>query len=162
MHVDPTKSSPHQTTTFDKRKNFVVIRDGNDPQRTQEVEQLGSVRQMPARQLPYDEGMYLHLIRVELSGELRVPLSQVLNPNRGIDEHGNYFFVPVLLRGTARSARSVPPRAARRRALSRAMSASKPACTTAVFSRIPVSFWARSSSLSSIIKVVLICTNMHQ
>jgi hypothetical protein len=52
---------------------------------------------------------------------------------------------------------SVPPRAARRLAASRAIRASSPACTRAIFSLIPVSSLARSSSLSSMIKVVRIC-----
>jgi hypothetical protein len=56
---------------------------------------------------------------------------------------------------------SLPPSAAKRRALSRAMRASKPALTTAVFSAMPLSRVASRSRVSSIFSVVLICINMH-
>jgi hypothetical protein len=63
-------------------------------------------------------------------------------------------------RGTGLSPRSVPPSAASRRALSRAISAWSPACSTAVFSRSPHNSWAFASSASSMIRVVRICINM--
>jgi hypothetical protein len=55
---------------------------------------------------------------------------------------------------------SVPPRAARRRALAEAMRASRPNRTKEVFSLIPVSLAARLSNSSSMLSVVLICTSM--
>jgi hypothetical protein len=63
-------------------------------------------------------------------------------------------------RGTGLRPRSVPPSAASRRALSRAISAWSPACSTAVFSRSPLNSWAFASSASSMIRVVRICINM--
>lgn len=56
----------------------------------------------------------------------------------------------------------VPPSKANRLLASRAMSASSPARTKAVFSRIPVSSRARTRSFSSIMSVVRICISMHQ
>jgi len=55
----------------------------------------------------------------------------------------------------------LPPKAARRRALSRAMRASRPARTTAVFSAMPLSRAASFIRASSMFSVVLICINMH-
>ena len=55
---------------------------------------------------------------------------------------------------------SVPPSAAKRAALARAISASRPIFTKAVFSRTPVSSEARNKTASSISSVVLILLNM--
>jgi len=56
---------------------------------------------------------------------------------------------------------SVPPRAAKRLALSLEMRASSPMRTSAVFSDTPVSLPASLSRRGSILSVVLICTMMH-
>ena len=55
----------------------------------------------------------------------------------------------------------VPPRAARRFALSLSMRAVRPARTSAVFSFMPVSSPARSTRRSSILSVVLMHISMH-
>ena len=64
------------------------------------------------------------------------------------------------LRGAA-ARRSEPPSAASRLALSRATSARSPSCTTAVFSRMPLSAWARAISSASRTRVVRIHISMH-
>lgn len=56
----------------------------------------------------------------------------------------------------------VPPSAANRAALSRAMSASRPIRTSAVFSRTPVNSEARDRIESSMLRVVLIHISVHQ
>lgn len=56
---------------------------------------------------------------------------------------------------------SVPAKSARRRALSRAMSASNPSFTSDVFSSTPESRAAFFNKSSSMFKVVRICINMH-
>jgi acetyl esterase/lipase len=57
---------------------------------------------------------------------------------------------------------SLPPNSANRRLADRAISASSPARTRAVFSAIPESLDASLRSLSSIFNVDLICINMHE
>ena len=64
-------------------------------------------------------------------------------------------------RRTGLSFFSVPPSAASRRALSRAISASRPRRTRAVFSVTPVNCDARLRSSSSMLSVVLICISMY-
>ena len=56
----------------------------------------------------------------------------------------------------------MPPNAARRRALSSAISASNPRRTNAAFSVVPVSLAALSSKESSIFNVVFICITLHE
>jgi hypothetical protein len=62
--------------------------------------------------------MYLDLVPVEASYELRVTVTQVLNPNRRIDEHGD-----LLLRGRspARRRSECPLAAAEGREAARAL-----------------------------------------
>lgn len=56
----------------------------------------------------------------------------------------------------------VPPSAVNRAALSRAMSASRPIRTSAVFSCTPVNSEARSRIESSMLRVVLMHISMHK
>lgn len=67
----------------------------------------------------------------------------------------------VRRRGAGLSFFSLPPRAANRRALSRVINASNPRRTRAVFSFTPVSITACLRRPSSMVRVVLICGNMH-
>jgi IS5 family transposase len=87
----------------------------------------------------------------------------VIDPDGGIDQDQ-----PDLVRRAARARRrggrrkpfSEPPRAASLRALSRAINASRPAWTIAVFSFRPVRLRALARRSSSRISVVLICISM--
>jgi hypothetical protein len=63
-------------------------------------------------------------------------------------------------RGIARRSRSVPPSCASRLPLSMAISALRPARTSAVFSVIRVSLPASANRASSMLRVVFICINM--
>jgi hypothetical protein len=94
----------------------------------------------------------------EFMAKMAMPLQTEPVPGPG----QNHRAALVRRLGIARSPGSAPARAAKRRAASRAIKASKPACTKAVFCRIPVSSRARSSTSPSIISVVLICTSMHK
>jgi hypothetical protein len=85
----------------------------------------------------------------------------VVDPDGRVDkDHAGFRRARRRRRGTGRTALSEPPNAARRLALSRATSASRPALTTAVFSRRPLSCVARPSRASSIFRVVRICISM--
>jgi len=90
----------------------------------------------------------------------RFALPKVLHPDGSIDQ--NHLYRDGRGRGMGRIFASVPPRAAKSFAASRAINVSKPACTKAVFSVSPVSRLARSTSLSSSMSVVLICIRLHR
>ena len=85
---------------------------------------------------------------------------KVGNPNRGINDDHGYDFADLRLR-MARRSFSVPPSLARRLLLSRAIRASSPRRTNAVFSLSPVKRDAFSKISSSMFRVVLICIYMH-
>src|SRR5258708_27647763 len=85
-------------------------------------------------------------------------MPEVLNPDGSVGEHDH----AGRGRGMFDILGCVPPSAARRLPASRAISASSPARTKAVFSWMPVTSLARLSRLSSMINVVRICLSMHR
>jgi hypothetical protein len=82
----------------------------------------------------------------------------MLDPNRRINK--DHRLRSPRRRRMGRKPDSVPASAASRLAASRAIRASTPACTKAVFSRIPVICRARSSNSALMMSVVLICVSM--
>jgi len=127
-------------------------------QRRQQSKDLSPVPQVPTRELTNHEGMADYLPLVEKLNELRVAPGQMVDPNRGIDEDHQ---AAERRRRIDRSELSVPPSLARRRALSKAIKASRPRRIKAVFSVIPVNCSALFRRESSILSVVLICISMH-
>ena len=86
--------------------------------------------------------------------------AKVIDPYGRVDQsHG--LGGAERLRGIDFSPGIVPPKAASRRALSRAINALRPACTSAVFSSIPVNCLARSTKSPSRFRVVLMHTSVH-
>jgi len=86
--------------------------------------------------------------------------AKMIHPDRSINNNHDYFVEDLRL-GMAFNSFSVPPSLASRLLLSRAIKASSPSRTKAVFSEIPVRREAFSNILSSIFNVVLICIMMH-
>jgi hypothetical protein len=93
-------------------------------------------------------------------GQNGVVSAQMVYPNRCIDEDHLADRRAVRRRGTARRRGSDPPSAANLRALSRAISARSPSCTSAVFSCTPVTPRAFATRSSSRISVVRICISV--
>jgi hypothetical protein len=83
----------------------------------------------------------------------RLTFAQVIYPDRGVCDNDAAF---GRRRGTRRSRGSLPPKRASRRALSRAIKASSPACMSAVRSLTPVTRCACASNSSSMLMVVRI------
>jgi hypothetical protein len=97
-----------------------------------------------------------HLAVYQQLLQLRVAPTKVVYPNRSIDK----YHADRLL-GTLERLLSVPPKLAKRFALSLAIRACRPRRTKVVFSETPVSFLASRRRSGSIFSVVLICINMH-
>ena len=111
------------------------------------------------RQLTDDERMRHHASFVEQLFELPIGPAEVIDPDRRIHQQRDYL--DGRRRRGAAARRSEPPSAASRLALSRATSARSPSCTTAVFSRIPLSACARAINSASRTRVVRIHMSMH-
>lgn len=142
------------------RAGSLVIGHSRSRQCVEQSEKAVTMGEGAARELPDDERMTEHEVFVEQLGERMTLASQVVHPDRRVGQRHRPS-VGGRRRGAGRRSFSLPPRAARRRALSRAMSASSPRRTRAVFSLTPVSRAARRIRLSSTLRVVLICINMH-
>ena len=127
-------------------------------QRLEVGQRCEPVFQITASQFAGYERMNQNTSFEQAPGKIGLTAPEMLDPNGRVreDHHADRR------RGTLVILGFVPPRAAKRLPASRAISASSPARTKAVFSRIPVNSRARSSRALSIINVVLICISMHE
>ena len=57
MDINPAQASPHQTVALKKCEHFVVTGHRRMRQRSESAQQLVSLREVAARQLPDYEGM---------------------------------------------------------------------------------------------------------
>jgi hypothetical protein len=160
MRIDPTDPAPPKLAFTHQIQSFFVSCGCCLRQVLEIPQNIRAVFQVAARKLSQYERMHQNRCFIEKRRELRLAFTEMFNPDGGIDQH--HHAVAERRRGTGSSRGSVPLNAARRFAASRAINASSPACTSAVFSSIPVRRLARSIRTSSIIKVVLICISMHQ
>ncbi len=110
---------------------------------------LAALLQISARKFPQYEGMHENHAALEKLRESSVAFAKVIDPDGTVDQHRHN--VADRRRSAVSSCGWLPPSAASRFAASRAISASSPACTSAVFSSMPVSRLARSIRTSSMI-----------
>jgi hypothetical protein len=87
MDVDPANSRPIQPMTIHEGHCLVVFCDGYFRQNTKEREDLVTPTEGPARQFSHDKWMTLDLALVEQRGKPRVVAAEVIDPDRGVDEH---------------------------------------------------------------------------
>jgi len=99
--------------------------------------------------------MSQHFSLVEPVAQQRIAFPQKANPHRRIHQY-------QYRRGISLSFGALPPREARRRALSFSIRLRKPSWSNRVFSLIPVSFAAFSNKASSKFNVVLMHIYMHE
>jgi len=130
-------------------------------QRLQHAENLAASAQVSTCQLSDNERMTKSLLIKQQALKTLTSCSEMLDPNRGVYKDHARRRVRRRLR-ISRSCLSVPPRLAKRRALSLAMRVSSPKRTNEVFSLTPVSLAASRRRESSIFSVVLICVRMPQ
>jgi hypothetical protein len=127
----------------------------------EEVEYFMASLHRAAGEFTDDEWVAEHLGVKEKAGEPKIGHAQMVDPDRCIGQnHADFLATLDRRRGTERAVLSEPPNVAKRLALSRATSASKPALTTAVFSVRPLNCVARPSNASSMFSVVRICISM--
>ena len=107
-----------------------------------------------ARNFPNDKGMNCNQITLEQRNQPRVSLTQMVDPNRRVDEYQG--LIRWRRRGVTARFDWLAPSLARRRALWRSISAFKPSRNNIERSVDPVNLIALASSSSSIFTVVLI------
>ena len=137
VSVDPPYPTSPKAPFLDEFENLVV-RGGNNAREPVEIAQHArAISKIAARKLSDDEGVYQHNALIEKFSEQGLAFPHVRDPDGGVRE--NRHLAGKRRLGMGRSLGCVPPSAARRLPASRAISASKPARTKAVFSWIPVS-----------------------
>jgi hypothetical protein len=139
-------------------EDLIMFREPGLWKLVQEIEDLFPVLEVTARQFPDHEWMAEHFPVMEERSQAGVAPAEVLDPHGGINE--DHAALAERRRRMGRIPFSVAPRSARRRALSRAMRASRPRRIREVFSVTPVRREARWSRESSTFSVVLICIKM--
>ncbi len=159
MNVDPADAHAIQLLRIHELQHLLVSGGNCGGQCPQQSKDLPTIHYRSARQFAEDEWMCQDQILLEQKREGFVTFAEMADPNRGIDE--DHDADRGRLRRTEDNRGSLPPSLASRRALSRAIRASRPMRTNAVFSFSPVNAAALRSISSSMFKVDLICINMH-
>ena len=159
MHVDPAETSSVNASGANELQDFPVFRHLGLRQRGEQVEEVFAIGQGAAREFPDDERMTEHRATTQQRGEFVILVAQVVYPDRRVRQ--DHRPPDGRRREMGRKSFSLPPRAASRRALSRAINACSPCRTREVFSSTPVSRAACRINSSSMWMVVLICMSMH-
>jgi hypothetical protein len=151
--IDEADSAPNERLVLDEEKYLLLGGEWRLGQSLQQVQYFISLAKISARQLTDHKRVSQDPTGVQQGNEALIAGTQMIDPDRGIDQdHAE----PGRLRGTGFNCPSLPPRRARRRALSRSIKARKPSLTKAVFSATPVIRRASFSKSSSIFTVVRI------
>lgn len=157
--VYPPQALLLQAMPLHKAENLIMLRDGGPRQGLNQSEHFGAIFEVPASQLSGYERMDQHFALLQQRLQCGVAAPEMLDPHRGVyEDHGR---IEPRLRRTRARPFSEPPSRASRRALSRAISASRPKRTKAVFSAIPVNREAFCRSAESMFNVVFICISMY-
>jgi len=157
--VDITDSESKQVPGFDQGHHLGLCGDFCPWEVAQETENFAATRELAERELTDYPWVSQHLGFLEKRGELRISDPEVVDPDRGVDEdHADV----VRRLGIALKAGSLPASWARRRALSRSISARSACRTSALFSLVPVKRWASRIRSSSSASVVLMLASEHR
>jgi hypothetical protein len=159
MHVDPPEPFAVEAPTVDEPHHFRMIGNRSLGQGFEQRQNLGTIRQKSAGKFTHDKRMTQHLAISEQRTKSRVAATEVIHPDRRV---GQDHAGPERRRGIGRNFFCDPPSSAKRRALSRAIRASRPRWMSAVFSCTPVRRDALLSSSSFRFRVVLMHTSMHK
>lgn len=132
MDIDPSDPTAHQRVAIDKVQHLRVFGNRHLLQSTEEHQNLAAVLEIAARQFANDELVARYTARSQMVRKAPPASPQVIHPDGRVSK--SHLPLRLRRRGLLRSRRSDPPSAARRCALSRAISASSPARTSADFS----------------------------
>jgi len=133
--IDVTDAAPEQMLASDGVQHLDIGGDAGLGQIRQGVQDDGALTEIAESELAKDKGVHQHPSGTEEIDKRRVPAAQMIYPNRRINQdHAGRD----RRRGGAFSAPSLPPSRAKRRALSRSISALSASRTKLDFSVKPV------------------------
>ncbi len=117
MNVDVAYAFAMQGMAFDEVQDLVAVCDDGRRQILQQFEDRAAFAQVSTSYLADHERMHHDGRTLQQVYQARIATAQVVNPDRRVDQ--DQADVPDRLRGAAFSAACVPPKRARRLALSR-------------------------------------------
>jgi len=106
-------------------------------QLSQRCQQWRSVMQIAASQFTQNHRMHHNTATFQQSSKSLAVSTQMIDPHRGVCQY-HYVSSPDWRRGIGSNCGSLPPKSAKRRALSRSIKAFKPSRTIALFSLAPL------------------------
>jgi hypothetical protein len=124
--VNPADPAPEKGMSSDELQHIIVAHYAQGREFAEQINSLGGLSKMTERQLTDEERMRHHAAVPEFAHQRWDGSSKVIDPDGRVDEDHRDVFVGRRRRG-ALARLSLPPRAARRRALCWTMSARKPA-----------------------------------
>jgi hypothetical protein len=152
MCVHEAQAYPVKSPELHKAKHFSVAYDRGARQIAKQPKNRRAILQRSECQLADDHGVDADLRILQQVDQACLRSVKMVDPHRRIDQdHAERRW-----RGADAARGSLPPRPARRRELSRAMSASKPSRTNVDFDDCPVSsaaFWMSSSSRLRVVRM---------
>lgn len=166
MRVNVANPSARKTTAGNENQYFLMTSLWDSRKIVPQFQQLITIVQVATCQFADHHWMHAHPPLCQQLIEPLVAMPQMIDPDRGIDKN-HIASQPDRRLEIGSSPGSLPPRAARRRALSRSIRAFRPSRSNADFSCTPVNVTARSNNRSSMVRVVRISQvlwhqNSHQ
>jgi len=86
MNVYEPDPQAHQRLPLNELQDLFLVNDGHRRKRLQERQDFLPVFQIPAGQFPNDKGMPHHLSIVEQGLQAGLPLPEMADPDRGVDQ----------------------------------------------------------------------------
>ena len=152
VDINIAEAAAEQGFPLNEIQHFAVPRDDCPRQAAQGVQNHLPLAEAPGCQAADDKGMDQDPAIVEHIGQDRIAMPEAIDPDRGIEQNQARSDCP----GHRGKSGSLPPRRARRRALSRWINALSASRTKADFSCKPVNRWAsftRSSSKANVVRM---------
>src|SRR4030042_178204 len=91
MDVDNPEADPHEPMGFNKTHDLILAGDACLRKRAEVAQDFRPFKNIPASQLPYDEGMTSDLTFVEQKRKLGIPIIKMIDPYRGVDENHRLY-----------------------------------------------------------------------
>jgi hypothetical protein len=156
VYVNVADTATHELLPLDKEENFRILGHDAPRQSFEREEHLLAVTEISAGELAHHERVRQHLRIAQERNQTIVAVAKVIHPYGGVnDDHA----ARVLRRRAGSSCGSEPPSRAKRRALSRSISAASASRISAGFCEMPVMRCASASNRSSKVTVVRINTS---
>lgn len=87
MDIHIAQAHSHEFMSFDESEDLFVVRHLHLLKGVEKRDNLGPALDLPTGEFSDHEGVTKHRVPFEQGGKFCVPIPQVVNPNRGVDEN---------------------------------------------------------------------------